>query len=590
MPTLNRRNAARRRAEVSPIYTQADAIASLQSFQPVEYETWTDVLTNVRARYWNAGHILGSASIELEFAGEGSSGQALRLLASGDIGPDAKLLQPDPEAPSGFDYLITELTYGDRIRAVVTPQQRRERLATEVREAAAANGALLIPAFAVERTQELIVDLVGLMERKEIPIAPIFLDFPLAIRATEVFRRHAASLDQDVEVSRLLSSPHLRFTATVDESKAIAKLTGFHIIIAASGMCDAGRIRHHLKRWLWNRRATVLLVGFQANGTLGRFLLDGVKAVRIQGDEVRVAARVRTIDDYSGHADGTELARWIAARRPVRRGVFLVHGEEPAIAGLAERVMDRIIPAAMLFQPVLDDVYELSTSAPALIDDPRRRRLAPQAVVNLDWHNEMSRLILDINEHIDAAADERARGVIIRRLRRALDERTLMACQAVNLSFTLQNARLDRIGLHLEAEIPAHLQHDPVFVQDVARDHLQPLGPRIFDEQLHQRPAEPPALEIGPQQDGVFAALVDRIGVYPDHADQLVAGFVEGDKGHRAGVVELRQPGDELVGEFLHRRKEPQPQILGRDMPQEFVDQPARPRAGSDARTPASHP
>ena len=420
--TLNRRNAARRRAEVSPIYTQADAIASLQSFQPVEYETWTDVLTNVRARYWNAGHILGSASIELEFAGEGSSGQALRLLASGDIGPDAKLLQPDPEAPSGFDYLITESTYGDRIRAVVTPQQRRERLATEVREAAAANGALLIPAFAVERTQELIVDLVGLMERKEIPIAPIFLDSPLAIRATEVFRRHAASLDQDVEVSRLLNSPHLRFTETVDESKAIAKLTGFHIIIAASGMCDAGRIRHHLKRWLWNRRATVLLAGFQANGTLGRFLLDGAKAVRIQGDEISVAARIRTIDDYSGHADGTELARWIAARRPVRRGVFLVHGEEQAIAGLAERVMDRIIPAAMLFQPVLDDVYELSTSAPALIDDPRRRRLAPQAVTNLDWHNEMSRLILDINERIDAAADERARGVIIRRLRRALDE------------------------------------------------------------------------------------------------------------------------------------------------------------------------
>ena len=187
-------------------------------------------------------------------------------------------------------------------------------------------------------------------------------------------------------------------------------------------MCDAGRIRHHLKRWLWNRRATVLLAGFQANGTLGRFLLDGAKAVRIQGDEISVAARIRTIDDYSGHADGTELARWIAARRPVRRGVFLVHGEEQAIAGLAERVMDRIIPAAMLFQPVLDDVYELSTSAPALIDDLRRRRLAPQAVTNLDWHNEMSKLVLHINERIDAAADERARGVIIRRLRRALDE------------------------------------------------------------------------------------------------------------------------------------------------------------------------
>ncbi len=175
---LNRRNAARRRPTVSPIYTQADALASLQSFRPVEYEIWADVVPGVRARYWNAGHLLGSASIELEFAGEGVSGQPLRLLSSGDIGPDAKLLQPDPEAPSGFDYVLSESTYGDRIRAAITPQQRRQRLAGEVNDAAAAQGALLIPAFAVERTQELIIDLVDLMERGEIPIAPIFLDSP----------------------------------------------------------------------------------------------------------------------------------------------------------------------------------------------------------------------------------------------------------------------------------------------------------------------------------------------------------------------------------------------------------------------------
>ena len=163
-----------------------------------------------------------------------------------------------------------------------------------------------------------------------------------------------------------MNSPQLRFTETVDESKAIAKLTGFHIIIAASGMCDAGRIRHHLRNWLWNARATVLLVGFQAQGTLGRFLADGAKAVRIQGNEIKVAARIRNIDDYSGHADGSELARWIAARRPIQRGLFLVHGEEPAIAGLAERISERIIPAARVFQPLLDDVYELSAAAPTL--------------------------------------------------------------------------------------------------------------------------------------------------------------------------------------------------------------------------------
>lgn len=419
---LNRRNAARGRGEVIPIYTQADAIAALRSFSPVEYEKWVDVIPGVRARYWNAGHLLGSASIEIECADGNSSGKPMRILASGDIGPDAKLLQPDPDAPAGFDYVIAESTYGDRERPATTPDARRARLAEEVCSAATRKGAMLIPAFAVERTQELIVDLIDLMERGEIPAAPIFLDSPLAIRATEVFRRHAESLDPAVDVRRLLNSPQLRFTETVEESKQIAKLTGFHIVIAASGMCDAGRIRHHLRNWLWNTRATVLLVGFQAQGTLGRFLVDGAKAVRIQGNEIKVAATIRTIDDYSGHADGSELARWIAARRPIQRGLFLVHGEEPAIAGLAERVSERIVPAARVFQPLLDDIYDLSSAVPTPLDAGRRRRLAPEAVVALDWHNDMSKLVLDINDRIEAAADDRARGVIIRRLRRALEQ------------------------------------------------------------------------------------------------------------------------------------------------------------------------
>jgi metallo-beta-lactamase family protein len=420
---LNRRNAARGRAEVTPIYTHADAVATLDAFRPVEYETWVDAMPGVRARYWNAGHLLGSASIEIEFADEGKPGQPLRILASGDIGPDAKLLQPDPEAPTGLDYVLSESTYGHVDRPPITSATRRAHLAEQVRAAHAADGPLLIPAFAVERTQELIVDLVDLMERGEVPAAPIFLDSPLAIRATEVFRQHASALNNEIDVLRVLSSSHLRFTETVPESKAIARFTGFHIIIAGSGMCDAGRIRHHLKRWLWQRNATVLLSGFQARGTLGRFLEEGAKAVRIQGEEIKVAARIAPFDEYSGHADGPELTRWIAGRRPIQRGVFLVHGEEPAISDLSGRIAERIVPAAKIFRPILDDIYELTGAAPTPVDGRHRRRLAPEAVVALDWHNDMSELVLDISERIDAAADDRARGVIIRRLRRALEDK-----------------------------------------------------------------------------------------------------------------------------------------------------------------------
>ena len=413
--SLNRRNAARGRDPVVPIYTQRDALACLDSFKPVAYERWVDVLPGVRARYWNAGHLLGSASIEIEFGGGGTP---IRVLASGDIGPDAKLFQPDPEAPTNLDYVICESTYGGTGRPPVTADSRRRRLAEEVQAAKRAGGPLLIPAFAVERTQELIADLVDLMDRGVIPQAPIFLDSPLAIRATEVFQRDNADLDPAV---KLLASPHLRCTESVEDSKAIDRLSGFHIVIAASGMCDAGRIRHHLKRYLWQSSTTVLLTGFQAQGTLGRFLDEGAKAVRIQGEEIQVKARIRRIDDYSGHADGPELARWIAARRPIRRGVFLVHGEEPAMKGLSERIAERSVPAAQVFIPVLDDVYELTTAAPTPLDVSARRRLAPEAVTNLDWHNYMSKLILDINDRMQAAADDRSRGVVIRRLRRALE-------------------------------------------------------------------------------------------------------------------------------------------------------------------------
>lgn len=415
---LNRRNRQRGRAEVMPIYTAADTEVCLSQFQGVEYETWVNVTDNVRARYWNAGHLLGSASIEIEahLSGERSS----RLLFSGDIGPDFKLLHPDPEAPDGFNYIICESTYGSTDRHDRSPGRRRLHLATEVNAAADRGGALIIPSFAVERTQELVTDLVRLMGERMIPEARIFIDSPLANKASEVFVRHADELEIGGDLLRAFHSDLLHFSHSVDDSKAINRLHGFFIVIAASGMCEAGRIRHHLKNNLWRENATILIVGYQAEGTLGRLLVDGINPVRIQGEEVAVNATIRSIDDYSGHADGPELVDWLMERRPVKQGVFLVHGEADARNALRDRIADEVIAPERIFEPSIDDIFRLEPDG-AVLADGQRRRIAPEATARLDWNNALTELMLDVNDAVEGAPDERARNVIIRRIRRALD-------------------------------------------------------------------------------------------------------------------------------------------------------------------------
>ncbi len=248
------------------------------------------------------------------------------------------MLQPDPSAPSGLDYVICESTYGSRSRGEVADEQRRRMLRDEVLEARKAGGALLIPSFAVERTQELVTDLEALLEAGEVPPFPIYVNSPLAHAATDVFSRHAGELENGDVLKRALHSSNIHFTETVEDSIALDTIKDFHAVISASGMCEAGRIRHRLKNWLWSDRATVLFVGFQAQGTLGRILLDGAKSVRIQGDEISVGARIRNLDVYSGHADREGLETWLHNRLPIEQGLFLVHGEEEEMTGLASRV------------------------------------------------------------------------------------------------------------------------------------------------------------------------------------------------------------------------------------------------------------
>ncbi len=416
---LNRRNAQRGRPEVEPIYTKEDAAACMTLFRAFDYDEWFKVCDDIRARFWNAGHLLGSASVEMEIAGVDPA-RPLRLLFSGDLGPDHKLLQPDPRAPSGLDYLICESTYGDRERGEVTPDSRRAMLQAEVQRAADQRGPLIIPSFAVERTQELLVDLHRLMLTGDIPPAPIMVDSPLATRASAIFERHASEIDEGAALVKALNSGDIRFTETVEQSKAINRLGGFFIIIAASGMCDAGRIRHHLKNNLWRRNATVMMVGFQAQGSLGRILLDGAERVRIQGEEIQVKASIRQLDLYSGHADASELVAWVQRRLPVSRGILLSHGEPEAMSALKARLGKFIAPERIVM-PQIDDGFELGEEGSRPLDEHGTRRLEPAKIAHLDWHNDLSKLLLDINDVVSKEADERGRQAIIRRLHRALN-------------------------------------------------------------------------------------------------------------------------------------------------------------------------
>ncbi|WP_422368273.1 MBL fold metallo-hydrolase RNA specificity domain-containing protein [Pelagibius sp.] len=418
---LNRRNAQRGRATVKPMYDGRDVEAALEAFSIVGYETWREVGEGVRARFWNAGHILGAASIEIEVATGQPSPRVCRLLFSGDIGPEHKLFHPDPEAPENFDYVCCEATYGGRKRTDATAEQRRETLAREVNAALERGGNLLIPAFAVERTQELLLDLSVLFDSGVLPKVPVFLDSPLAIKATKVFLKNAAYLEDTDNVPDLFRRPNIRFTESVEESKMIARFSGGAIIIAGSGMCDAGRIRHHLKQNLWRHDATVMLVGYQAPGTLGALLSRGVSTVKIQGEDLRVKAAIRQIDVYSGHADGDQLLDWLNARLPVKGAIFLTHGEEAGLAALRDGLEAAGVPSERIIIPQLDDVVDLLAGESRVRFRPVPHRLPAESLRGLDWHNDLAAFSINLRDKLDEAADDKARRVILRRVVRALE-------------------------------------------------------------------------------------------------------------------------------------------------------------------------
>jgi metallo-beta-lactamase family protein len=417
---LNVRNARKGDAEVEPIYGLMDAMACLEQFVPHGLKEWFSPTPGIRMRYWNAGHLLGSASIETEI--EQAGGAPIRLLFSGDIGPDNMMLEPDPEGPSGWDYVVCESTYGGYDRVERTPEKRRETLAAELKAAADRKGVMLIPSFAVERTQEVVTDIVMLMEQGLVPQAPIFIDSPLANKATQIFRKHSSELDNGEALARAFNSPLVKTTETVDDSKALNRLKGFFIIISASGMAEAGRIRHHLRNNLWKNTTTVLFVGYQAAGTLGAQLRDGAKSVRIMGEDVAVAATIRSLEDYSGHADGPELVQWLTKRMPLARNLFITHGEEDRQIAFANDVKGKLIPEDRIIRPALDEGYDISGPVAKLVEQGSGMlpRIEHDLVAKPDWNSDYQNLLLDLQDQLKQAATDKQRAVILRRVQHAV--------------------------------------------------------------------------------------------------------------------------------------------------------------------------
>ncbi|QDT06440.1 Ribonuclease [Rubripirellula lacrimiformis] len=413
----NRKNERRGDPAVEPIYTIQDAEKTLQQVKGYDYETWFEPKPGIRTRFWNAGHLLGSLSAEIQVD---EKGKTLRLLFSGDLGPEEKAFHPEPDAPSGYDYIICESTYGDRDRVDYTLKERRDAMKVELNRALEKGGNVVIPSFAVERSQELLHDIAVLLNSGEIPNATVFLDSPLARKATEVFIKYAGEMeDIEIEPSKLFRHKNFRLVESVEESKAINDVKKGAIIISASGMCTAGRIKHHLKNNIYRPESTILFVGYQSPGTLGHIITSGAKQVRIHGKEYQVRADIRRLGNYSAHADQPELVQWLVERGPVTGGLFLNHGEDDSRSVLADLVAQNGYSRDKIYLPQFDESFELVAGEPPVSVSRPEPRIDPTQLQR-DWHNDYAAFILELSNKLQATSTPHDRQELIRRLAQLL--------------------------------------------------------------------------------------------------------------------------------------------------------------------------
>ncbi|HUX31621.1 MAG TPA: MBL fold metallo-hydrolase [Thiobacillus sp.] len=337
-----RKQKSSRRAGVAatPIYTVQDAMDCLEQLSPLVYDQWMEPHADIRCRFHDAGHILGSAIIEIQVT---EGGKTTTLVFSGDLGQPGRPILRDPAVIEAADVLFIESTYGNRMHKDL-PATLEELAQVIERTLRVKHGNVIIPAFAVGRTQEVIYYLHQLVRQGRLRDLDIFVDSPMATAATRITMQHMALFDDearhlaDWRSSAGSSLPNLHFIGSVDESMALNQIRSGAIIISASGMCDAGRIKHHLRHNLGRAECSVLITGFQAQGTLGRRLVDGVKRVRIFGQDIPVRAPIHTLGGFSAHADQRALLDWAGGFRRPPRQTFVVHGEEAAALAFAERL------------------------------------------------------------------------------------------------------------------------------------------------------------------------------------------------------------------------------------------------------------
>lgn len=358
---VNKRRMKQGQKPFEPLYTQAQALEALTLFQSIEYERTFSPIPGVQALYRDAGHLLGSASVTLDLD---DHGQRKRLVFSGDIGRTNLPILRDPQPVDGADFIIMESTYGGRYHE--PPEEARTELKQMVLEAYQNNGKIIIPSFALGRTQELVYALHVMKDAGELPNIKVYVDSPLAVSATEIFRLHPEAYDQEMQAFVKATNNHnpfgfegITYVRDVAESKALNDLDQPAIIISASGMAESGRILHHLKHNIGDPRNMVLFVGYQAENTMGRKILDGQPVVSIFGEEFSVRAKVFKINGYSAHADHNGLLAWLkmAQERGNPRQLFLVHGEIEPATTLAEAARRQGIPEVHI--PARGQSFEL---------------------------------------------------------------------------------------------------------------------------------------------------------------------------------------------------------------------------------------